>query len=53
MLAMGLLAGCGQRGPLTVPGRAVEAAPIAGAETQATDEEQAADEEQESDEEEE
>ena len=50
MLAMVLLTGCGQRGPLTLPARVVEADPSAGAETQAADEEQAANEEQESDE---
>ena len=59
MLAMVLLTGCGQRGPLTLPARVAEAAPSAGAEPQAadeqqaTDEERAADEEQETDEDEE
>ncbi len=53
VLAMGLLTGCGQRGPLTLPARGVEAAPSAEAETQAADEEQATDEERAADEEQE
>ena len=47
LLAAGLLAGCGQRGPLTLPARDAEAATAPPAEEQVTEEEQESDEDEE------
>lgn len=47
LLAVGLLTGCGQRGPLTLPARDVEAAAAPAAEEQVTDEEQESEEDEE------
>ena len=47
LLAAGLLAGCGQRGPLTLPTRDVEAATAPAGEEQVTDEEQESEEDEE------
>ncbi len=47
LLAAGLLTGCGQRGPLTLPARDVEAAAAPAAEEQVTDEEQESEEDEE------
>lgn len=44
LLAAGLLIGCGQRGPLTLPDRDTEAAAAPAAEEQVTDEEQESEE---------
>ena len=46
-LAAGLLTGCGQRGPLTLPTRDVEATPAPVAEEQATEEERETEEDEE------
>ena len=46
LLAAGLLTGCGQRGPLTLPARDVEAATAPAAEEQVTDEEQESEEDE-------
>ena len=51
LIAAGLLAGCGQRGPLTLPTRDVEATPAPAPETQVTDEEQESEEQESNDEE--
>ena len=47
LLAAGLLTGCGQRGPLTLPTRDVEATAPPAAEPQATEEEPESEEEDE------
>lgn len=52
LLAVGALAGCGQRGPLTLPNRDVEAAPVVEATPVSAAETQVETEEQESDDEE-
>lgn len=46
-LAAGLLTGCGQSGPLTLPTRDVDATTPPAAEEQATDEEQESEEDEE------
>ena len=52
LIGAGLLAGCGQRGPLTLPNRGVEAAPVAEDTPVSAAEAQVETEEQESDDEE-
>lgn len=47
LLAAGLLAGCGQSGPLTLPTRDVEATTAPAADEQATEEEQESGEDEE------
>ena len=47
LVAAGLLTGCGQRGPLTLPTRDVEAANAPAAEEQVTDAEQESEEDEE------
>ena len=47
LLAAGLLTGCGQSGPLTLPTRDVDAATPPAAEEQATNEEQESEEDEE------
>lgn len=47
LLAAGLLTGCGQRGPLTLPTRDVETANAPAVEEQVTDEEQESEEDEE------
>ena len=47
LLAAGLLTGCGQRGPLTLPARDVEAPAAPAAEEQVTDEEEESEEDEE------
>ena len=51
-LAVGVLAGCGQRGPLTLPSRDVETPPVAESTPQPVSETQAENGERESDEDE-
>ncbi len=52
MLVVGSVAGCGQRGPLTLPARSAESADVGTVGTQTADDEQSMDEERTTDREE-